>query len=190
MMNTIEDFDNAPVGATATRADGYRAMKIDYYEGPRWLAKNGLYLDEEGMAGSGYTLDPIEPAPVSAREALDLAWELAHPVKEGQIVPKGTRYLELHNSRLREGTAVFGFKIISVLAPLVRTLDPLPDPEPDWLDAPAVLAKLDKWDRDGQEVFTPAGEEEGNWVAMFSAMTHHWSELVDVTPLYPKGQDA
>ena len=131
MMNTIEDFDNAPVGATATRADGYRAMKIDYYEGPRWLAKNGLYLDEEGMAGSGYTLDPIEPAPVSAREALDLAWELAYPVKEGQVIPRGTQYLEFNGHRMQERTSKIDHKISPERAPKVRTLEPLPDPEPD-----------------------------------------------------------
>ena len=67
----------------------------------------------------------------------------------------------------------------------------LPEPEPDWHDAPGVLARLDEWGRDELDVFTPAHEGEGHWVAIFSALTCHWSELRDVVPLYPKeGQDA
>ena len=183
-MNTIEDFENAPVGATATgKATGIRAMRVARV-GERWVLPSGLYVDDESMARWGYTLDPLEPWPTSAREALDLAWELAHPVKEGQIIPTGTRYLEATSFGLRERTAVIDHTISPGLAHL-RTLEPLPEPEPDWLDAPAVLANEPGTGKRG--VFIPTDRDTGkHWAVVFSALSYPWQELTDVTPLYPK----
>ena len=190
-MIKIEDFKNAPVGTTATRAEGHRAMKIDDGE-QSWITPTGLRVSNEHVWGLAYTLDPTVPA--TAREALDLAWDLAHEVKPGQTIPKGTRYLEAHNSGLGEYTAHLDFKISPELAPTTRTLDPLPDPEPelpDWLDAPSVLAVHEShtkpsiwgkhWDQETLSEF---------YQSALTAGTAHWSELHDVTPLYPKGQDS
>ena len=193
-MSTINDFKNAPVGATATReTTGSRAMKMDDVQ-RRWATPNGVYLDNEEMEKRGFTLEPLEPAPATAWEALDLTWELAHEVKPGQHIPAGTRYVRRSQSGgLSTFTAVQGWTPAPRWTEHVRTLDPLPEPEPDWLDAPAVMASLDdmtRWDLDERQVFTPASEGEGHWVAMFSALTYHSSDLRDVTPLYPKGQNA
>ena len=186
-MIKIEDFKNTPVGETATRDLRNWVMKADNGE-PRWIIRTGLYMDNEEIERQGYALKP--PAPESAREALALAWELAHPVKEGQTIPKGTRYLEAHNSGLGEYTAHLDFKISPELAPTTRTLDPLPDPKPDWIDAPAVLAVHEShtkpsiwgkhWDQETLSEF---------YQSALTAETAHWSELHDVTPLYPKGQE-
>ena len=137
-MSKIEDFKNAPIGATATHIEGTRAMKLGDDAGS-WFTPIGSYLDEEGMVFWGYTLD--QSAPTTTREALDLAWELAHPVKEGQIIPGGSRFLEFYDTGVREYTAAFGLKITPELASITRTFDPLPDPKPDWTNAPAVIAR-------------------------------------------------
>ena len=184
-MSTIEDFKNAPIGATATRTmTGGRAMKIDGVE-RRWVHLSGIYLDDEEMGD--FTLDPLESAPTTAREALALAWELAHEVKEGQVIPRGTQYLEFNGYGLRQCAASRNMKVSPGLVPLCRTLDPLP--EPDWIDAPAVLAGFDGWSHDEREVFVPTGPHN-HWTRVGSSLTSHWSDLRDVTPLYPKGQEA
>ena len=182
-MSAIEDFKNAPVGAIANRRLGSHIKKTgdDTWH---WLLPTGISLNDEEMANQGFTLVP--PAPTTSREALELTWELAHEVKPGQVIPEGTHYLEVTGSGLKEYTATCNFPTDPHAGSALRTLEPLPEPEPDWLDAPAVLARLDEWDRNEPEVFIPAGEQENNWVAMFSAQSYHWSELIDVTPLYPK----
>lgn len=181
-MSTTEDFEKAPVGATATDADGNRAMKMKESE-QSWVTPWGFYLNDVDMGD--FTLDP--PAPTTAREALDLAWNLAHEVKEGQVIPKGARCLEVIGSALRAYTSMHDTTISPERAPNFRTLDPLPDPEPepDWLDAPAVLARFDGWDHDEREVFTPTGAPN-RWTRAGTDWTFHWNELRDVTPLYPK----
>ena len=78
-MSKIEDFENAPVGATATHAIGSRAMKIDGVE-RRWIGQSGFHMDDEQMAHWNYTLDP--PAPESAREALDPLYLCPLPTRE------------------------------------------------------------------------------------------------------------
>ena len=55
-MSTFEDFKNAPVGATATHADGSRAMKIEEWV---WVAEDRTYYDDKEMVLLGYTLDPL-----------------------------------------------------------------------------------------------------------------------------------
>lgn len=190
-MSTIKDFENAPVGATAThKVTGSRAMKINDGD-QHWITPRGSYLSDEDMALRGFTLDPS--APTTAREALDLAWELAHEVKPGQVIPAGTRFLQESPSGLVEYTAELDITITLELAPDFRTFDPLPEPEPDWLDAPAILASHPLCaDTEPIGLWIPA-RDEGMWEWPFQhgEFMAHWSELEDVTPLYPKeGQGA
>lgn len=178
-MSTINDFKNAPAGATATHSNGIRAMKRSER---RWVLPIGLDVDDEEMEDWGFTLD--RPAVASAREALDLAWELAHEVKPWQAIPKGTRYIERHSDGMREYAALRDFKIIPELVSIFRTLEKLPDPEPDWLDVPVVLAKP-CWCPQG--IWLP--EPGGVWKCARCQADRHWSELRDVIPLYPTGQE-
>ena len=56
-MSTIEDFENAPVGATATsKMTGGRVMKTDEDEWS-WLVPTETHYDAEEMEIWGYTLD-------------------------------------------------------------------------------------------------------------------------------------
>ena len=181
-MNAIEDFESAPVGATATRADGSRIMKTDN-GGQQWLIQDGFYVGAREMAEQGCTLD--RPAPASAREALELAWELAHEVKEGQTIPEGTRYLEVTESGVKAQSALFDIEL-SPTASEIRTVEPLPDPEPGWLDAPAVLAHTDNDSTRG--VWTV--RDDGLWVSTSHSCACHWRDLRDVAPLCLKGQEA
>ena len=183
-MSTVEDFENAPVGATATNRFGIRAMKMPRTE-LRWILPSGVYVDDKSIVKWGYTLD----LPTTAREALDLAWGLAHEVKEGQVIPGGTRFLESHSSGVREYTASSDLTISPGLAPIFRTLEPLPDPEPDWLDAPAVIAHVGAPNIQPTSVFVPTGTHPDRWGRFDSEWTFHWNELRDVIPLYPREQD-
>ena len=180
-MSTLKDFKNAPGGAIATSPYGGRAMKV--YDGERhWITSRGIHLNDKEMVQLGYTLGPAL-APTTAREALDLAWELAHEVEEGQTIPAGTDYLVSRNG---ERPVIMRTTIDQLTSKAFgtnrRTLDPLPDPEPDWLDAPAVLATCGCR---GIELWRPHDEKDGMWV---SASGEHalWSSLRDVTPLYPR----
>ena len=185
-MSKIEDFENAPIGATATYPDGSKAVKMGDGEWG-WVAPARFYYNDEEMVYWNYTLDPT--APESARGALDLAWELAYEVKPGQVIPAGTRFMEFYNSTLKEYIAYSDREIIYTLAPITRTLEPLSDTEPDWLDAPAVLAGFDGWSHDEREVFIPT-DPHNHWTRVGSSLTSHWSDLRDVTPLYPKETQA
>ena len=185
-MSTVKDFEKAPVGATATDPYGVRAMKMLHDGELRWITIGWSRSDDESMARWGYTLDA--PAPTTACEALALAWEVAHEVKEGQVIPKGTRFLQDSDSGLREYTAQVDFKIRPDFAP-VRTLEPLPEPDPEWLDAPAVIAHVDAPNIQPTSVFTPTGTHPDRWGRFDSEWTFHWNELRNVIPLYPRGQD-
>ena len=185
-MSKMEDFENAPVGATATNGVGSRAMKMSDIE-RRWILPTGVHYNDVEMVGRGYTLD--SPVPTTAREALDLAWELAHEVEEGQIIPAGMDYLVLRNGG-RPATMRSGLNQRALKSDErnLRTLDPLPETLPDWVKAPAVLARPKNDDRHASlALFEQIGrgtleDKHGNRVS--------WRELRDVTPLYPKGQDA
>ena len=184
-MIKIEDFENAPVGATATRADGHRAMKIN--DGVRgWIAPKDSYLSDKGMAHFGYTLDPTVPA--TAREALDMglnvAWDLAHEVKEGQVIPEGAWLVERRDNKITvEKNTFFDITVDEWGAENIRTVEPLPDPKPDWLNAPAVLAYgpatnlLQVWVKDNQDT---------GYYKTITNRSVHYVALNDVTPLYPK----
>lgn len=180
-MSTIEDFKNAPTGATATHKEaGIRAMRT-VSAGRSWVTSGGTHLTDKEMAFQGYMLEP--PAPTTAREALEIAWELAHEVKPGQVIPDGARFMEFHNSVLKEYIAYGDREISYTLAPITRTVEPLSEPE--WLDAPAVLAGFDGWSHDEREVFVQTGPHN-HWTRVGSSLASHWSDLRDVTPLYPK----
>ena len=195
-MSTIEDFENAPIGATATSPDGRKIYRRETKTlvGADWVRGEGearLRADADGLASFGYILGPApSPAPTTAREALDLVWELAHPVKEGQKVEPGTQCI----AKVRDGEfttyrATFPFNGDTRPGRAeARTLDPLPDPEPDWIDAPAILASHPVCaDTEQIGIWIPS-DEEGNWEwpVQQGEFMAHWSELEDVTPLYPK----
>ena len=199
-MTTTEDFRNAPVGATATHNDGGRAMKMDYVE-RRWIVPNGFCLDDEEMERRDYTLDPLPPLPpfplfphITAREALALAWELAHPVKEGQTVPKGTEFITRSDETIIMTSDGWDNVIGPSQVDIVRTLDPLPDPEPDWLNAPAVIARCGycSLEDHGLQITLHGRVSNGReWECTECQTATDWSNLRDVTPLYPKeGQEA
>lgn len=185
-MSTIEDFRNAPVGTTATHHNGSRAMKIDGIE-RCWILKEGVYFSDEQMEYWCWNLDPAPTVPTTAREALELAWELAHEVKGGQVIPEGARYLTSSGSGVKEYTAQHDVKIRSSHATVIRTVDPLPEPLPDWLDAPAVLATCGCR---GIELWHPHESKDGLWASSARGEYALWSTLRDVTPLYPEGQEA
>lgn len=182
-MSTFEEFKNAPVGATATRKDGLRATKTARLTWP-WNTGGGTSADSVYMARAGYSLDQAPPA--TAREALDLAWELAHPVKEGQAIPAGTRCIQWHKgtNNWHIYDEVGDFETDAYALETIRTLDPLPEPEPDWLDAPAVLARLPHgWSPPGETVFI---RTNGGTHWKRNGLLMHWTQLRDVTPLYPR----
>lgn len=186
-MSTIEDFKNAPVGATATHALASRAMKTAKSDGG-WVTPSGNYFSDEGMVNWGYTLDPLEPAPTTANEALDLAWKLAHPVKEGQVIPKGTHYLDRSAPGLMEFASLIDFKVRPGI--VIRTVEPLPEPEPepDWLDALVVLARHVKAEPDSPPTLW-ANLGSGMWGHVETTKRVEAWDLRDVTPLYPKETD-
>ena len=179
-MSTVEDFKNAPGGAIATSPYGGRAMKI-YGGAWHWITSRGNRLNDTEMELQGYTLGPA-PAPTTAREALDLAWELAHEVEKGQSIPSGTEYLLRHGPGYLLEVAHGARRIDVIDAENIRTLDPCLDPVPDWYDAPAVLAWR-RWDDVRREkVWSKADEcyksTDGEII--------DWTDLCDVTPLYPR----
>ena len=209
-MNTIEEFEDAQFGRTAINSTGVRAFKGFNNYLPWVIESSPFRFSNEEMVEKGFTLDPLatdlqlqsltlwtdygrvhiapghdpEPAPTTAQEALDLAWELAHEVKEGQVIPVGTRYVRRSRSGgLATFTASEGWTPTPRYAVYLRTLDPLPDPEPDWLDAPAVLATDD---RDRRGIFFPVADRDKYWQSAQTGLHYHWSDLTDVTPLYPK----
>ena len=171
--------------------------EVEAHEQRGWLKgyEEGLAVREEETVNAQNANEKLKariaelkakrPAPTTARGALDLAWELAHEVKPGQVIPKGTRYLEITRSGLRERTASGDRKITPELATF-RTVEPLPDPEPDWLNAPAVLATCGCR---GVELWHPHSTKGGMWVSV-SGENALWSTLRDVSPLYSKGQEA
>lgn len=189
-MSTLEEFEAAPVGATARSHYG-TGVKTTLSHSP-WVCEvrypGGVRRTErhtsEHLVEQGYVLDP-SPVPTSAREALDLAWELAHPIKAGDVIPAGTRCIQRHKGTTHWHiydeigdfeTDVYAFETI-------RTLDPLPEPAPDWLDAPAVLA-MDRWDDLGREKAWI--QVDGDLYKGEDGEFRAWSDLRDVAPLYPK----
>lgn len=192
-MSTIEDFENAPVGATATHPLGswVRVMKTDNGE-ESWITPNGSYFSDELIERRGYTLD--QSAPTSARDALDIAWGLAHEVKEGQVIPAGTEIISVRSEIER----AYGTTLVDQVADgfdelHTRTLDPLTELEPelpDWLDADAVVATKDAVVDVWTHCIRHPHDGGSGWTRRDPDSCTHWTELEHVTPLYPKGQDS
>ena len=194
-MSTLEDFESAPVGATATGPNGERAIKTHSYSFPWNTARHTGVNDFASLRlfHDCYVLDPAPPS--TAREALDLAWYLAHPVKKGQVIPAGTRVIDREGSGIVvECPAIHRTVDGRPLWMDIRTLDPLPEPTPDWLDAPAVLAKINRssslYPPNEFLVWAPCKKgdhaEEGSWAVPGIEACVEWQDLTDVTPLYTK----
>ena len=186
-MNTLEEFEAAPIGATATSP--YRTVVKTGLSTAPWVSEvrypGGHTAVErntpEQLVRGRFILAPVPAVPQSAREALDLAWNLAHPVKEGQAIPEGSFYLaKATDGTIRPFQAIADLEFYSPTT--FRTLDPLPEPEPDWLDAPAVLATCGCR---GIELWERHNVKDGIWVSR-DGENALWSTLRDVTPLYPK----
>lgn len=118
-----------------------------------------------------------------SKGALDLAWELGHPVREGQVIPKGTKFMKKTEGNVQAYTMRRDYTVTADDTYILRTHEPLSEPEPDWLDAPAVLASMD--DCSWQKVWLP--RSGGKWTCTCCGAILHWSLMADVTPLYPKG---
>ena len=68
--------------------------------------------------------------PTTVQEALDLAWNLAHPLKEGQHIPEGTRLIDRsYRNDLSAYSALADITINARESLTIRTLDPL-EPNP------------------------------------------------------------
>lgn len=188
-MSTIEEFEKAPVGSTA-RKGKQRYIKTDSpNDDLPWSVFAGggdslMLRDNQDLADLGFTLDPV--APTTSREALDLAWDLAYEVREGQVIPKGTRYLGRHSEPLQEYTATDDIEIVSWLVGTVRTHEPLPDPGPGWLDAPAILADCRYCDDSGHQVLHKPNINGSHWECTVCLTTTGYKSLENVVALYPE----
>ena len=190
-MTTREEFEAAPPGSTATGPKGKRAIKTFDTDDLPWHSDDGGWLGSDDMAREGWALDPAPTGPATAREALDLAWELAHPVKMGETIPDGAHYLRRWTDDTPPTTHSAHGHIDVMTAKhtaTVRLLDPLPEPAPDWLDAPAVLARVDGWSSCADpQVFARHDYHDAPSEWRYNGSeSYHWSDLRDVTPLYPK----
>lgn len=128
-------------------------------------------------------------SPKTAREALKLAWELAHPVREGQVWPDGAQGISKVNGELLTFTGHRAYPVVESDVRVARSLEPLPEPEPDWLTAPAVLAAcyVCGVEGDGPQVTIQGPIFEGQkWECVECQKVTDWSSLSGVTPLYPK----
>lgn len=188
-MSNLEDFENAPFGATASDPNGRSAVKTQHKDWPWSLFnENGEWVDRSSsshLARYGYVLN--QTVTKTAREALDLAWELSYPVKEGQELPKGTKYIRHTETGLFTRAFPCAHKADSWDESNIRTLDQLTEPEtePEWLDALAVYATCYGCDEDGltKSVHVPSFRW---WNCTRCTTSVSWENLDDVTPLYPK----
>lgn len=186
-MSTIQEFENAPVGATAKKGVGLVAIREGYEtdQYPWVCTTYGELLSNWELAKRGYTLVPS--APTTAQEARDLAWDLAHPVKEGQHIPEGTEFLYpmSDGTYMNERIGVEDYRANGSDEKYLRTLDPLPDPEPDWLDATVILANCPVCLLDNP-LLPEEGTDNLTWECRGCRCSMAWDSLKDVTPLYPK----
>lgn len=81
-------------------------------------------VNGEGECATGYG---AHPRPRTAREALDLAWELAHPVEAGQTLPDGTRFLMRDEYGLLREDEILDNWEYNPPPDNIRTLDQLPN---------------------------------------------------------------
>lgn len=191
-MSTIEEFEAAPVGAIAR--SHYQTFVRTNLETTPWVGEvrypGGVRSMErvsaDYLAEQGFTLDPTLAVPSTAREALDLAWDLAHPVKEGQVIPANTETILISDASLHMTSEGWDQVVEPGLVGILRTLDPIP--APDWLDAPAVLARVDGWSSCADpQVFARHDYHDAPSEWRYNGSeSYPWQELRDVTPLYPK----
>ena len=195
-MSTIEDFENAKTGDRAVKGSFGYVLSDDDDMVPWKIYKGGDYttstwMSSEELAKCGFTLDPSPKTPTTAREALALAWELAYPIKEWQRGESGTELI----ARFKDGD----FKTYRAEKSFdggdvqrwaeVRSLDPLPEPEPelpDWLDADAVVACKDTVVDVWTHCISHPHDDGSGWTRRDPDSCTHWTELEHVTPLYPK----
>ena len=181
--------------STKARIQKVRA-EVEAHEERGWLRgyEEGLAVREEQTVNAQNANEKLKariaelkakrPAPTTARGALALAWELGHPVNSGDVIPKGMTCLKDNGDCITmvdhptDWTPMFPENI--------RTLDPLPDPEPDWLDAPAVLAFKDAVVDVWTHCISHPHNDGSGWTRRDPDSCTHWTELEHVTPLYPK----
>lgn len=122
--------------------------------------------------------------PKTARAALALAWELAHRLKDGQLIPAGTECMvRFEDGDIRSYTTRTDDTAQESKYPgrETRTFEPLPE----WLNAPAVHATCGCH---GIELWQPHNAKDGLWMSM-SGEHAHWTSLRDVTPLHTMPQE-
>lgn len=176
--------------STKARIQKVRA-EVEAHEERGWLKgyEQGLAVREEQIVDLQSALEVRNETvrelgrqkngPRTAREALALAWELAHPVKEGQVIPAGTQHIHKTLKTFFVREMIDSCEASSWDEANIRTLVPLP--EPDWLDAPAVMSVAEGFSY--RRIWVPLGD--GGWASVQDGRAH-WSKLRDVTPLYPK----
>ena len=184
--------------STKARIQKVRA-EVEAHEERGWLKgyQEGLAVREEQTVNAQNANEKLKariaelkakrPAPTTARGALDLAWELGHPVNSGDVIPKGMTCLKDNGDCIT--TVDHPTDWTPMFPENIRTLDPLPDPEPDWLEAPAVLAE--SYECSNRSVWTPeAGTDRQTWECSCCNTSNAWNSLRDVTPLWSKGEEA
>lgn len=121
--------------------------------------------------------------PKTAREALELAWELAHPVKEGQAIPRGTRVIDHTGGTVVECTV--GSDWVPREHENIRTLDPAQEPLPDWLKAQAVMADCLDCNPPGLDTRSVYVNIVGDrWTCTECLRKLPWQDMTNVTPLH------
>lgn len=94
-MSTLEDFKNAPFGATATQEETRaRAFRLHREFGETWIVAemDGTFdvFESEELVCGGFILDPLPSRPTSARgalNALQAVLDLHKPEKPKKWVP-------------------------------------------------------------------------------------------------------
>ena len=170
--------------------------EVEAHEERGWLKgyQEGLAVREEQTVNAQNANEKLKariaelkakrPAPTTARGALDLAWELGHRLKDGQLIPAGTECMvRFEDGDIRSYTTRTDDTAQESKYPgrETRTFEPLPE----WLSAPAVHATCGCH---GIELWQPHNAKDGMWVSM-SGEYAHWTSLRDVTPLHTMPQE-
>lgn len=171
-------------------------VEIESHENRGWLKgyEEGLAKREQQIVEAQAALEVRnerirelshqKKGPKTSREALALAWELAHRLKDGQLIPAGTECMvRFEDGDIRSYTTRTDDTAQESKYPgqETRTFEPLPD----WLSAPAVHATCGCH---GTELWQPHNAKDGLWVNMRGEHAH-WTSLRDVTPLRQIQQD-
>ena len=145
---TVEDFSRVPWGGMAVSENGSRAVRIPgnasdekcwhvryHSNGSSWCT------DVEMAAVSGCR---ILPTVTTTREALEVAWELAH-TPDGGVIPAGSMYLfrSPNGSMSVHSSADGDLQAIDVLGERRLMEPPEPKLEP-WETSPYVIATTEE----------------------------------------------